>query len=223
MHLKWFASLGVLLLLVAGGLFYLSKSSPETTSGTKDFGATKENSQFQSLAEDFSQKKPVERLIAFYEKESKRIGQVDENPALTQKRIESVASVLDPQELLWLKKQTMDRSLEGDARFFAVYMLALNASDSSLDLLGDIASQTIPQTKNKRVMELEVQIRAQAIEGIGRARSSQRARDVLLDIMNKQENTFLQDRTHRSLYQWETGKPLEKQDKEALSKVLYGK
>ncbi|MCO5143458.1 MAG: hypothetical protein M9962_10255 [Oligoflexia bacterium] len=218
--MKWFVSFGILLLLLAGGFFFFY-AKPIEVESAQNFGSKEVDPQIQTLVVDFSQKKPIERLIGFYESEAKRIGQIDDDPAQTQKRLESVASVLSLAELEWLKKQAIDRTLDGDARFFAVYLLALNASDDSLTLLESIAVEAVPQSKNKGIVELEVQIRAQAIEGISRVRKNTRARDILLDLIDKQENVFLQDRAHRALYGWETGSSPEEQDKDALKKVLY--
>lgn len=171
----------------------------------------------------FRAAKPVERIEAFYREESRRVGAVDPDPAGTEQRLKAVAEELNPQEVSWLQQASLDRKREGDGRFFATFLLALNAQGPALGALREIALNPVPASKNQGVVELERQIRALASEGLGRARGVREAQDALLDVVEKQEDEFLRDRAHRALYAWETGKSVEEQDREALGKVLYGK
>lgn len=174
-------------------------------------------------AEEFRAAAKETRLEAFYQSESRRIGAVDADPAATQARLEAVAGELAPEEMLWLKGRALSTQTGSDARFFAAYLLALAPGEASLAALREIALSPVPPHKNQGLVELERQIRAQAVEGISRKRDSNAARDALLDVVEKQDDEFLRDRAHRGLHAWQTGRPVEAQDKEALGKVLYGK
>jgi hypothetical protein len=78
-----------------------------------------------STATAFGTAKPLERVVKLYEAESKRIGQVDPDPALTERRLSAAAKDLSADEIAWLAAQAMDEKNEMDARFFAAYLAAL--------------------------------------------------------------------------------------------------
>lgn len=160
------------------------------------------------------------RVKNFYEAESARVGSIDKDPVLTEKRLREFASTLKEEEIRWLAIEAENRSNPGDGRFFSVYLLALSEAPSAIEALSKLAVMPIPQEKNVGLVELERQLRAQATEGIARACEKQKQwKDSLLDIVSRQDDEFLRDRAHRALYQCETGKSIEDQDKEALEKV----
>lgn len=196
-------------------------SAPIANKQIIDKQAALDDPKIQVWKEQFRSDKPMKRVVDLYKSESKRIGAVDPDPESTQKRLEVFAAELNSEEMVWLKKQSLDPKSEGDARFFAVFLLALNPN--SMGQLKEIASTKIPKNKNQGIVELERQIRAQAIEGISRKCGDKLAEEAILDVMEKQNDEFLQDRGHRSLYAWRTCKPIEEQDKDALSRLQYGK
>jgi hypothetical protein len=170
--------------------------------------------------------KPVsmDRVRSFYANESKRIGAIDSNPALTEARLKEFSSSLSQEEIRWLIGEASDPTKNGDGRFFAVYLLALSKDEFAMRALTELAVSPIPMQKNKGLEELERQLRAQATEGLARAcEANKELKDSLLDIIEKQGDEFLRDRSHRALFQCQTGKSIEEQDKEALEKLLKKK
>ena len=170
--------------------------------------------------EAFRAAPPVKRVEAFYEKESRRVGEIDQGPELTARRLSAMAGELKPAELSWLKSAALDRKRGGDGRFFAAYLLALAPGPATASALKDVALAPLPNVKNQGLLELERQVRAQATEGLGHARGVPEAQEALLDVVEYQNDEFVRDRAHRALYEWRTGKKLEDQDKEALQKVM---
>lgn len=162
----------------------------------------------------------MDRVKGFYAAESKRVGSIDKDPILTEKRLREFAATLKDEEIQWLAKEAENRKNPGDGRFFSVYLMALSEAPLAMEALTKIATSPLPQEKNQGLVELERQLRAQATEGLARACEKQKQwKDSLLDIVSRQEDEFLRDRAHRALYQCETGKSIEDQDKEALEKV----
>lgn len=177
----------------------------------------------QAEVNAFRQAAPVARVERFYEAESRRVGEIDENPDLTAQRLAAMAAELNPGEIDWLKNAALDPKRPGDGRFFAAYLLAQTPGPSAIGALTDIATSPLPNLKNRGLQELERQVRAQAGEGLAHKRGEPKAQDGLLDMAEKQSDPFLQDRAHRGLYEWNTGKRIEEQDEEALKKVMEKK
>jgi len=211
--LKWLLSLGFLFLLVVGGAKFV-EPMPAPSSVTQVAAVVAAPAPAVKILVDDGK-----RIQAFYELESKRIGAVDPNPEETKKRLEVMARDLTPGEILWLEAEAVNPKVNGDGRFFATYLLALCSKPEAMVALGKLAISPVPDSKNKGRVELERQIRAQAIEGLGRAK----ARDPLLDVVEKQPDEFLRDRAHRALYEARGGKKVEEQDREGLEKLLYKK
>jgi hypothetical protein len=160
------------------------------------------------------------RVSEFYQTESKRIGALDKDPILTEKRLREFSATLNDNEIRWLIGEAANLENNGDGRFFAVYLLALADSPLAFRVLSEFAVTAIPAQKVKGLEELERQLRGQAIEGLARACQKNREwKDSLLDVVSRQEDEFLRDRAHRGLYQCETGKSLAEQDQEALQKL----
>ncbi len=144
---------------------------------------------------------PLERLQKFYAQESQRIGKVDPDPALTQQRLGAVAKELNSQEVKWLREQALDAKVEGDARFFATYLLALSEKGEAITALSGIALSPLPKLKNERVISEERMIRSQAVKGMGHQCEKQPgARDALLDVVATQADEELRESAHRALY-----------------------
>lgn len=222
-RLKWFASFVFLAALLIGALQLVPREGEAPLSlDAVVSAASVSGTPAAPSVQDFRAAPKENRLEEFYQAESRRIGAIDPDPKATQARLEGVAAELTKEEMKWLASRALSGKTEGDARFFAAYMLALTPHESSLEMLRAIALSPVPQHKNQGLVELERQIRAQAVEGISRKRESAAARDGLLDVVEKQDDEFLRDRAHRGLHAWQTGRPVEEQDEEGLRKVLYG-
>lgn len=218
--LKWFASFLVIgLLFGAAFFFFRSGELPQGTILSKE--RTAGDVAVREEAEDYRKSKHGKRVEELYEKESKRVGSVDPDPKLTQQRLSAMAAELSAEEIDWLARRALDTRSEGDARFFAAYLLALAPAELSVAALRAIALSPVPEHKNTGLVEQERLIRAQAVEGLSRARGVAAARDALLDVVEQQPDDFLRDRSHRGLHAWQTGKPVEEQDHKALGKLLY--
>jgi len=217
---KWFASFFGLLLL---GAFFLYSPKKSVTGSALTPDGTAAAIDLQEEKEAFQQAPKGKRLEEFYKKESARVGSVDPNPKLTEQRLAAVASALSLEELDWLRDQALARNKEGDARFFSAYLIALAPGEVAVPALRSLALSPVPKDKNTAFVELERQIRGQAVEGLSRAKGNPAARDALLDVISQQEDEFLRDRAHRGIHSWTTGKPIEQQDQEALGKLLYEK
>lgn len=167
-------------------------------------------------------KADLKTVQELFKKESAKVGQVDPDPEGTRKRLKAFAENLGDEGILWLESQASDRALGGDERFLAAYLLSENGSVRALGSLRQIALSAVPKLQNQALVELERQIRAIAIEGLSKVKDP-KARDALLDVIQVQQDDFLSDRAHRALYAWESGKPVEEQDKEGMKKLLYNK
>jgi hypothetical protein len=217
--------------LVGGCLLYLAKHRPANVEQMEQWEPGKGAPQAPAPAapakpvsrevEKFRAQPPLERVKEFYQAESARIGAVDPDPKLTEERIRAVAAELKPEEVLWLEARAVDTKEAADARFFAAYMLALSQEEVAVPAMKAIALTPIRPGKHEGAVELERQIRAQATEGLSKVADKALARDALLEVEQGTNDEFIRDRAHRSLYAVETGKSVEDQDKEAMSKLLY--
>lgn len=226
MRLKWLLSLLVLAGICVGAYLLLRGGREEGAASISAAPAATPAAEAPSASPAvaaFRAAKPVERIEAFYREESRRVGAVDPDPAGTERRLREVAAELNPEEVRWLQQASLDPKREGDGRFFATFLLALNAEGPALVALREIGLKPVPESKNRGLVELERQIRALASEGLGRARGNREAQGALMDIVERQNDEFLRDRANRALHAWHTGKSVEEQDREALGKVLYKK
>lgn len=213
---KWFASiLGPLLLLGAVAAFFYFRGPRETPVAVTPATAT---AVPPPVTSDFARARPMERVRELYELESKRVGQVDPDPALTEQRLTLAARDLSPAEVEWLGTQALNLTVEMDARFFATYFLALGQSPAALATLKGIALSPIPRLKNERRVEEERVLRMQAVEGMSRNCAQRDAKAELLDVVGA-EDEAVRDRAHRALYACQTGKKIEDGDKAALEKL----
>jgi len=160
----------------------------------------------------------MKRVMDLYEAESKRVGKIDPDPKLTEKRLSAAALDLSAEEISWLGSQSLDATLDMDARFFATYLVGLSPSEASLATLKKIATSAVPQLKNERRMQEERVLRMQAVEGISHKCPLPSAKDELLEIVSVQD-PGVRDRAHRALYACHTGKKIEDGDTEALQKL----
>lgn len=213
---KFVSILGILLLMAVGALFFFRK--PEASPPAPAVEAATTVLTSTAIATSVSTSKPMERVIALYETESKRIGRVDPDPALTEKRLTEAAGKLSREEIEWLGQQGLDEKNEMDARFFATYLAALAHSGAAVGTLRQIATRPIPRTKNEMRFAEERALRMQAVEGLAHNCKLEGATDSLMEIVAV-EDEAVRDRAHRALYACQTGKKLEDGDREALEKL----
>ncbi len=213
------------LLLIAGAaaFFFVGKNRSAATDAASGPAAGSAPSAVATVADTnqaaaFVQAPPLKRVIALYESESQRIGKVDPDPALTEKRLTGAAKDLRPEEIEWLGAQALDTGSEMDARFFAAYLTALAHSETAVGVLKKIALTPIPKSKNEMRMAEERVLRMQAVEGISRNCGLPSAKDDLLEIVAV-EDEAIRDRAHRALYACQTGKRIEDGDREAIEKI----
>jgi hypothetical protein len=220
---KWLASFCLIGLLLAGAaFFYLSgKSAPIVASSSAVVAQPPTTVPPEPAPLPFKVGPPMKRVMDLYESESKRVGQIDNDPKGTQKRLEESARELSPEEIRWLETQAGDRKNDADARFFAAYMMGLSHKVEAVEGLGRIAVSPIPPTKVDRLAEQERVFRASAIEGMSLACKEfpVAVKDGLTDVIARQQDESLRDRANRGLYACQFGKSIESQDKEALQKV----
>jgi hypothetical protein len=218
---KWLASfclVGLLLLLLAlGEAFFFS--APRGSAPRREDAAVAPAPAPVTPA--FKAGPPMKRVMDLYESESKRVGQIDNDPSATQKRLEESARELSPEEIRWLETQATDRKNDADARFFAAYMMGLSHKVEAVEGLGRLAVSPIPATKVDRLAEQERVFRANAIEGMSLACKDFpiTVKDGLTDVIARQPDESLRDRANRGLYACQFGKTIEQQDKEALRAV----
>lgn len=213
---KWLASFTGLL-LVAGAVF-LYRSSPSPVAAPLVAPATTAHVPSPAPAPALPAAPPMKRVMDLYEAESQRVGKVDPDPALTEKRLTAAAKELSPEEFRWLGEQALDTRNEMDARFFATYLTALGRSEAGVATLCKISLSKVPKSKNEMRMQEERALRMQAVEGLSRNCAILAAKDCLLDTVGV-EDEALRDRAHRALYACQTGKRIEDADKAALEQL----
>jgi hypothetical protein len=227
MRTKWLTSLVLGGLLLVGGAFLIfprknpTEVRPHAEAAAPPSGVSKSTAAVTNAAPSFHDGVPMQRVMELYERESRRVGQIDPDPKATQKRLEEDARELQPAEIRWLEGQGADLKNDADARFFAVYLLGLSHQQEAVGALGRLALSTIPKSKNDRLVEQERAFRASAVEGLSHLCGdfAQDVKDHLLNIVSLQRDEFLRDRANRGLYTCQYGKPMEDQDREALEKL----
>lgn len=221
---KWRASFIGLLLLGMGGaalFFYFRAPAPSPSALESVAPASSAANATSTNTAAFPSAPPMKRVMDLYESESQRVGKVDPDPALTEKRLTAAAKDLTADEIAWLGEQALDRAGEMDARFFATYLAALSRSEASVATLHKIATTPIPVSKNEMRMQEERALRMQAIEGLSRNCPLASAKDALLDIVGV-EDEGVRDLAHRALYACHTGKKIEDPVKAGLERLQKG-
>jgi hypothetical protein len=153
---------------------------------------------------------PQEMISKEIVAEAIRSGQIDNNPAATEHRLNELAKNLKPHEIRALGKVVKTPSSDGDLRAVAVDLLARNKSEENQKTLEEIIYSKWPENQDPRLDDFERALRARAVEGVGSKTS-------LANACSKLEDKFLMDRACRA-YNGE--KSLAEQDQEALGKIL---
>lgn len=151
------------------------------------------------------------------------VGRPQSNLEEIENRLSSFARHLEPNEISYLSLVIQHSETTGDLRALALDLLGRNQSSAALKGLKDFAVQTDrgfnPQPTQAR-RELEA-MQAMAIENIASARTSLEALNYLQEIKNSTSNSFLKDRTERSILAFKGQVPTtESQDQKALEDIL---
>ena len=205
-------------------LFFGIKSDPTKSPFaivTSQILSANGSSNLPGKAEQFAKDK--DGFLKQFRVEAEKIGRVQADPVATEQKLVELARTIPTEQLIFLQGLALSDTASGDERFLAAYLLAKRETEDAIPFLRAVALSPVKEQKNIGLVELDRQIRAQSIEGLGKQRKAPSARDAILDVVQGQADEFLRDRGHRALYEWQTGKPIEEQDKDALSKLLYEK
>lgn len=159
------------------------------------------------------------------QKETWRIGQIDENPEKTERELTEWARSLPPEELRLLGRTARDTELEPDQRFLAVDLLGRAGTAEAGELLVDIATSPLgvefaSDYQHSAAAEFEVLLREQAVDSIAEL-PKERAEKSLDKVLTRVNRTTLIDRIqrHRTALKAQVP-PVKEQEKRALSKLL---
>lgn len=98
--------------------------------------------------------------------EAGSIGKTDPHPEQTANRLKERAAQLRSPDVLSLRTAALDRSLEGDVRFMAVYILGLSDHADAIEALKNVVMAPLPSkaAQNERAYSDELIIRFHALE-----------------------------------------------------------
>jgi hypothetical protein len=148
-------------------------------------------------------------------KEAESISRLNDRPEEVQQRLKELADQVKEEQVGVLQEKALDTQLNGDERFLSVYILGESRLQKAQQSLEQIAAAPIPSLHESRLTTQEEIIRGQAIESLREPASLKR-------VLAQADNKFLADRAQRTL-SFREGKvsaPPEKQDQEALGKIL---
>ena len=156
--------------------------------------------------------------------EVEEIGRPQANIEDIENRLSSFARHLDPNEVSYFANVIQHSSSAGDLRALALDLLGRNQSSEALRALKEFAVQSTDDGFNPRSTQVRRELeamQAQAIEEIASARTSLEALNHLQEIKDRTSNTFLKDRTERSIMAFKGQVPsTETQDQKALEEIL---
>ncbi len=244
--------LGIVLLLLAVGWYFYEHSqgqifsSPQVQTASVKLKLQAQPNQILNETLSVKPQMSPEQLSEMRSKvwdwlshEANTVGQVDDNPQETKKKISEFANRLGIHELEFLGQLSLDSKITEDARFLASFVLAESANPSAIQVLGQLALAPYDDTSSAHSLKgsLEWMVRGRAVEGFEKfAKSSdevvkQAAVHQLLKIIDNSKSDFLRDRAHRVLAAAKIveGQPtampssIEDIDKDALKKAFGGK
>lgn len=226
-----------ILLIVATSAFYFARDSElsdqagrreprlgVTTAPLKDDQPASEHDGAPSAAgtTGAGTAAPAYSAEALVEREASRIGQVDPDPAGTERRLRETAQKLSMSELRRLTHVALDPKKNGDERFMAVQLLGWTENRAALPELENIATHPVPPLKDERALSFEISLRGLAIESIGAVGDHAEKITALSRVAGRVDHAFLTDRTQRVAAHLndENVKSIEAQDREALERLL---
>lgn len=123
--------------------------------------------------------------------EASRIGAVDPDPAQTIIRLKDRASRLSAGDLKILKRLALEKNLNSDARFLAVYMLGLAQNGGAVALLKEVCFSQIPSKTTDREHSDEVILRSQSLETLVQRMAPRDARAMLRELLSRTSDPIL--------------------------------
>lgn len=158
-----------------------------------------------------------------YDLEVKSIGQIDEDPEGTERRLKTFARSLKETEIKFLFETILDLHKSHDERFLAVMLLAWTGKAETSQLLEDIAASEVdPYLSPGRQGDFETALRMKAVEGIEELPIGSFAHQKhLQNIIYKSSNAHVVDRAQRSLWAAQGKADLpQTQDEDAMWELL---
>ncbi len=159
------------------------------------------------------------------QKETWRIGQIDDDPEKTDRELTEWARKLSPAELTLLARTAREIETDPDQRFLAVDLLGRAGTVEAGDLLVEIAIEPLAvefasDYQHSASAEFEVLLREQAVDSIAEL-PPERADHALAKVLGRVNRSTLVDRIqrHRAALKAHVP-PVKDQEKQALSKLL---
>lgn len=159
------------------------------------------------------------------QKETWRIGQIDEDPEKTERELTDWAKALPSEELRLLSRTALDTELEPDQRFLAVDLLGRAGTFEAGELLVEVATAPLgiefaSDYQHSASAEFEVLLREQAVDSIAEL-PKERAEKALSKTLTRVNRTTLIDRIqrHRAALKARVP-PVKEQEKRALTTLL---
>lgn len=145
-------------------------------------------------------KPSLTEIQEFVRLESLAIGHIDENPEATKQKLVEYVEALDVEGFATLANLALNVKNNGDQRFLAVYLMALSTSEIVVDHLMDVAEAPMPSARmDERLMDQEIIIRTQALEGLAKIGSVEERRKRLNQYLSRQSHVSLAGQAHRLL------------------------
>ncbi len=166
-------------------------------------------------------------LQQFVTEEARAIGRLDEANEESERRLDEMASRLEPEGMAWLSARALDRELPEDDRFLAADLLARSYDRlvlGSLERLVTAPFEEVRDPENTRGT-VEWLVRARALEGFENFASGEfreEAAQRLRNISARLGSSFLAERSASILRRLQdpAAKTLEEEDAEKLSETL---
>lgn len=197
-----------------------SSKAPSATTTERQFpgipNAIEDNTATSSKEEEFHNKLKIE---------SRKIGQVSDDPQQIERQLNNWASTFSELELKILQNEALSMNLPGDERFFSVDLLARNRSALTQGLLEEIVVAPLPtqfgsDPSTARSFEFELILRQRALDGVAEGDKKQ-ALEAIKRVLQKTENPSIADRAHRHQAHLEGKAPtVVEQERQALQQLL---
>lgn len=189
---------------IPGDFYRHSVNENHTQPASSHFSLTATNSFSEGAVKSKSVVRNVSaesRAMQFLKMESKKIGQIDSDPAATESRLVEFARLMGAPELTRLKQVALQMDVPGDERFLSAYLLSKSGSAHAIIELMAIARAPVPEnvSRDSRMYDQEVMIRAQAIEGLASVNDRNQARQLLREFLNREGNVSLAEHARRTL------------------------
>lgn len=133
--------------------------------------------------------------------------------------IKSRATHLSSNDIQTLAQDAVNPQTQQDKRFKSVYLLAHNGRIP--EILKNIVTTPVTDNLSDRERDFEHIVRAQAIEGIENSEEKTFSKQIISELIQRTDNTFLLDRLNRAKSSLEgTHGSSEVQDNGELEKII---